>query len=200
MTVEVPHLLGQRVLLSVEFARQRAAEHAECFLGRVDLRLRVDTQQMGETRGVIEVAMRDDDEVQLHEINACRLHVLREDLGIVAGVEQDPLPAILDQRGIAPVLSHSRRLPERVVQDRDAISRSPGLSRRPYPLRSSTRARAATEQCRYDICPPRMTCGSDWSIASNEPASYGPPPHAFPRSPGARTRPTTPASASSVST
>src|SRR5205823_7135258 len=40
-----------------------------------------------------------------------------------AGIEEDSLAAVLDERREAPVLLHLRRLAERVVEDGDLLSR-----------------------------------------------------------------------------
>jgi hypothetical protein len=47
------------------------------------------------------------------------LNVVREDLGVVAGIEQDSLAAILNEGGKPPVLLHGRGLAERIVKDGD---------------------------------------------------------------------------------
>src|SRR5262249_31219484 len=43
---------------------------------------------------------------------------------VVAGVEEDPPPVVLDKRREAPVPSEAGTAPEGIVQDRDAVGRS----------------------------------------------------------------------------
>src|SRR5947207_2306130 len=67
----------------------------------------------------ITVAVRHDDKVQPGQIYALGFRVSRQDVGVVAGVEQDALPTVVDDRGVAPVLLHGRRLAEGVIEDDD---------------------------------------------------------------------------------
>ena len=73
---------------------------------------------------MVAVTVRDHDRVEAREVDAERLHVALEDRGVVAGVEQDALPAVLDQRGEAPVPRELRWSAEGVVEDRDADRKS----------------------------------------------------------------------------
>jgi hypothetical protein len=70
---------------------------------------------------VVEVTVRDDHEIQVVEPRAGGFDVSREDVGVVPGVEQDALAAVLHQRRIPPILRHPGRLAEGVVEDGDAI-------------------------------------------------------------------------------
>jgi hypothetical protein len=80
---------------------------------------------------VIAVPMRHDDEVQLRQVDALGLRVLRQDVRVVAGVEQDALAAIFHQRGVAPILLHRRALAKGVVKDGDLrLGRIGGCRRR----------------------------------------------------------------------
>src|SRR5262249_30012713 len=69
------------------------------------------------------------DEIQLGEINVFCLYVRREDVAIIARIEQDALAGNLYERREAPVLSHRSVLAERIVEDRDTVLRL-GSSRR----------------------------------------------------------------------
>src|SRR5262249_44914605 len=63
------------------------------------------------------------DEIQLGEINVFCLYVRREDIAIIARIEQDALAGNLYERREAPVLSHRSVLAERIVEDRDTVLR-----------------------------------------------------------------------------
>src|SRR5262249_38337796 len=63
--------------------------------------------------------MGDDCEIQLLQVDTLGLDIVREDLRIIAGIEQDALAAILDQRGKPPIFLHRRGLAEGVVKNRD---------------------------------------------------------------------------------
>src|SRR3954447_22132594 len=73
--------------------------------------------------------MRKNDEIQLGEINVFCLYVRREDVAIIARIEQDALAGNLYERREAPVLSHRSVLAERIVEDRDTVLRA-GSGRR----------------------------------------------------------------------
>lgn len=54
------------------------------------------------------MAMRDDDEVQPGEINIERFDIMLKDFSMIAGVEKNALPVVLDKRGETPVLCDPR--------------------------------------------------------------------------------------------
>src|SRR5580704_3116547 len=58
-------------------------------------------------------------EVQLFQVDALGLHIMREDVRVVAGVEQDAFAAILDKGGEPPIFLHRRGLAEGIVKDGD---------------------------------------------------------------------------------
>src|SRR5947209_18901113 len=66
--------------------------------------------------------MGDDCEIQLLQVDTLGLDIMREDLRIIAGIEQDAPAAIFDQRGKPPVFLHRRGLAEGVVKNRDLPS------------------------------------------------------------------------------
>src|SRR5262249_38713541 len=68
---------------------------------------------------MVAVAMGDNCEIQLPQVDALGLDIVRENLRVVAGIKQDPLAAILDKRGKSPILRHRRGLAEGVVKNRD---------------------------------------------------------------------------------
>src|SRR2546426_10668996 len=127
--VIVALLRRERFVLAIESAGQIGAIDAEAFLGRVDLHLGIHAQQIGYAAHVIAVPVRHDNEVELRQIDALRLRVLREGVAVVASVEQDALAAVLDQCGIAPVLLHAGRLAESVIKDGDLRLRRVGARR-----------------------------------------------------------------------
>ena len=68
---------------------------------------------------MVTVTVRHDDEVQPGQVYVLGLRVQRQDLGVVAGVEQDALATVVDERGVPPVLLHGRGLTECVIEDGD---------------------------------------------------------------------------------
>jgi hypothetical protein len=68
---------------------------------------------------MVPMAMRDNDEIELLEIDTLGFDIASEDLRIVAGVEQDALAAILDEGRKSPVLRHRRGLAEGIVENCD---------------------------------------------------------------------------------
>ena len=89
---------------------------------------------------MVGVAVRQDDEIEIGEVNALRLDVGGEDVAVVAGVEQDSLAGDLDERGEAPILLHRGVGAEGVVEDRDLAG---GLSRRDRRRRNQDAAPAS---------------------------------------------------------
>ena len=63
--------------------------------------------------------MRHDNEVQLRQVHALRFRVLRENVGVVASVEQDPFSSVLDERSIAPVFLHRGCFTECIIENSD---------------------------------------------------------------------------------
>jgi hypothetical protein len=55
---------------------------------------------------VVAVTMRHDNEIELPEVDAGGFDVVREDIRVVAGVEQDAPSADFEEPGKAPVLLH----------------------------------------------------------------------------------------------
>src|SRR5262249_59641321 len=78
-----------------------------------------DREKMVQAGGMVAMAVRDNGEIKLPQIDAFGVDIVSKDIGIVAGVEQNALAAILDERGKPPVLLHRRGLAERVVKNRD---------------------------------------------------------------------------------
>ena len=88
------------------------------------------------------MAMGHDHEVERGQVDTLGLHVVRKDLGVVAGVEQDALAAVLDEGGESPVLLHRRGFAERIVEDGDL-----GLVLLGEGRCYARRGPAATKQC-----------------------------------------------------
>ncbi len=55
--------------------------------------------QVVQATGMVAMAMGHDHEIERGQVDTLGLHVVRKDLGVVAGVEQDALAAILDEGG-----------------------------------------------------------------------------------------------------
>src|SRR6185437_12212599 len=63
--------------------------------------------------------MGQDDEVELRQIHALGFGVLGQDVRVIAGVKQDALAAVLDERSESPVFLQRRGLAKGVIQDGD---------------------------------------------------------------------------------
>src|SRR5215212_446964 len=68
---------------------------------------------------MVGVPVRQDDEIEIGEINALCFHVRGKRLTVIASVEQNSLASDLNERGEAPILLHRCVRAEGVVQDRD---------------------------------------------------------------------------------
>jgi hypothetical protein len=87
---------------------------------RIDLHAGVDLEEVGQPAGVVPVPVRDDHRVEAREVDAEGLDVVGEDPRVVAGVEQDSLAVVLDERREPPVLHQLGRGTEGVIEVRDA--------------------------------------------------------------------------------
>src|SRR6516164_9394530 len=56
--------------------------------------------------------MGDNCEIQLPQVDALGLDIVRENLRVIAGIKQDALATILDERGKSPIFLHRRGLAE----------------------------------------------------------------------------------------
>ena len=65
---------------------------------------------------MVAVTMGHDCEIQLPEVDTLGLHIVSEDVGIVAGVEQNALAAIFDEGEEPPILLHRGGLAEGIVK------------------------------------------------------------------------------------
>src|SRR6516225_11859838 len=63
--------------------------------------------------------MRHDCEVQLLQVDTLGLHIVREDVRIIPGIEQDTLAAILYQSREPPIFPHRGGLTKGIVKDGD---------------------------------------------------------------------------------
>jgi hypothetical protein len=88
--------------------------------------------------------MRRDCEVQLFQVNTLGRHIVREDIRIIAGIEQDALAAILDQGGEPPILFHRGGLAEGIVKDGDL-----GCVRLRIDWRDANSCRRINRHCRH---------------------------------------------------
>jgi hypothetical protein len=76
---------------------------------------------------MVAMAMRHHYEVEPGEIDTLSRRVLRQHLGVVAGVEQDALACDLDKHGVAPILLQCRIATEGIVEHRDLCLRGGGV-------------------------------------------------------------------------
>src|SRR5262249_7189414 len=117
--VEITHVRRKGFVAPVESAWQGRTEHTEVFLRRIDLHGGGDLLKMILTAPLGVVAMGDNCEIQLPQVDALGLDIVRENLRVIASIKQDALTTILDERGKSPVLRHRRGLAEGVVKNRD---------------------------------------------------------------------------------
>ena len=73
--------------------------------------------------------MRDHHKIQFRQVYAQRLHVVFENRGIIARVEQDSLSVVLHKSGKSPILRQVLRFSERIVEDRDFVLGAAGNRR-----------------------------------------------------------------------
>ena len=74
---------------------------------------------MVQSARVVAMAMRYNGKIELPQVDTLGFDIVRENLRIVARVEQDALAAILDEGRKSPVLGHRRGLAEGIVEDCD---------------------------------------------------------------------------------
>src|ERR1700722_11459190 len=118
-SVEISHVRRKGLIALVEGAWQSRTEHPEVFLRRIDLHCRIDLQKVIQPARVVAMAMGDNGKIELPQVDALGLDIVREDLRVVASVEQDTLAAILDESRKSPVLRHRRGLAEGIVEYSD---------------------------------------------------------------------------------
>jgi hypothetical protein len=66
---------------------------------------------------VIAVSVRHHNEVELRQVDALRFRILRKNLRVVAGVEQNPFPVVFDKRSVAPVFRHRGCFTECIIEN-----------------------------------------------------------------------------------
>ena len=72
---------------------------------------------------MVSMPMRDYSEIQLLKVNIRNFDIMREDIGIVTGIEKNPHAAVLHECGKSPVLLKSGRFAESIIDDGNAIRR-----------------------------------------------------------------------------
>src|SRR5262249_41494856 len=113
--VEITHVRRKGFVALIESAWQGRAEHTEVFLrrpnvfwGPIVFTCGVDIKKMFYPGRVVAVGLGENCETQLPQVDALGLDFVRKNLRVVAGIKQDPLTAILDERGKSPILRHRR--------------------------------------------------------------------------------------------
>src|SRR4051794_24225632 len=91
--------------------------------------------------------MRQDGEIEVGQVDASGPRVFGQDVRVVAGIEEDALAAVFDQRRESPVLLHLRRFAEGVVEDGDLLFRRVPRGRR----RRRRRGAAGKEQKQCEV-------------------------------------------------
>jgi hypothetical protein len=101
--------------------RGRARDVERGYLhGRIDRNAWILAQDMVEPGRMIVVAMRDDDEVEILEIDAKGVDVVDKVRGFRACIKKHAPATIFDERGISPSSLEVRGLSERIVEDGDS--------------------------------------------------------------------------------
>src|SRR6266478_426128 len=72
---------------------------------------------MAKPAGVVAMAMRNYNEVQVFQVDIQRSGIGRKDFGIIAGIKQNLLACIFDQDRESPILLQFFRISESVVKD-----------------------------------------------------------------------------------
>jgi hypothetical protein len=88
--------------------------------------------------------MRHNCEVQLLQIDTLGLHIVRKDVRIIAGIEQDALANILDQGREPPIFRHRGGLTKGIVKDGDLA-----CARLRIRWRGANPCRRADRHCSY---------------------------------------------------
>lgn len=68
---------------------------------------------------MVAVAVGDNNEIECCEVHTLGLHIVCEDLSVVAGIKKNTLSTVLNERSISPVLLHRRGLAKRIIKNRD---------------------------------------------------------------------------------
>src|SRR5271168_4962331 len=120
--IEIAHFRGQgRLGAEVRLRDLRAAETVGAVGGNVNSDAGIYFEEIFEAGGMVGMTVRNNDKVELGEIDVQGLDVAREDFGIVAGVKEDAFAIVLDERGEAPVAGELRIIAKRIVKDGDAV-------------------------------------------------------------------------------
>src|SRR5215470_11043249 len=72
---------------------------------------------MVEAGGVIAMAMRNHNEVQVSQVNVHGFDIGGKDFGVIAGIKQNLLARILDQNRKTPILLEVSRIPKSIIKD-----------------------------------------------------------------------------------
>jgi hypothetical protein len=75
---------------------------------------------------MVGVTVRNNDEVELGEINIESFDVMLKDFGVIAGVKEDPFTVVLNQSGKSPIASKSGIGAKGVVKNGDAVDSGGG--------------------------------------------------------------------------
>ena len=116
---EIPHAVRKVGVATVEGAGQARAEGAKGLARRIDRHRGIGLQHDLEARDMVAVSMRQDDQVDVAQVDVKAAHIPGEDGRVIPGIEEDVLAVILDQRREAPVARQAGLSAEGVVDDRN---------------------------------------------------------------------------------
>src|SRR2546422_10110765 len=119
--IVIAHALGERGNRLNQCRRSGATKDAERFHGSIDGNARVNGQKIFQSRGMVRMAVRNDDKIQLGEIHAEGFDVMLECRCIVSGVEEYALTVMFDESRKAPVFRDRLVVGKRVIENRNAI-------------------------------------------------------------------------------
>ena len=94
--------------------------------------------------------MGDDHEVQMGQIDLQSFDVVLKNVFVVAGVEQDALAVVLDQRRKSPITRKRRIISEGVVENSDAVASASRLHEK-CEGKNAGNAEYGTEEFQWDL-------------------------------------------------
>src|SRR5437899_9494240 len=170
--IVIAHALGERGNRLNQGRRSGAAKDTERFHGSIDGNARVNGKKIFQSGGVVRMAVRYNNKIQLGEVHAKSFDVMLECRRIVSSVEEDALAVMLEESRKAPVFGDRFVIGKRVIENRNAILGGDSIA----------------GNCKQDkSCGEREESANDfhrkssWEKAGKEPQSSSPMRMAAPR-------------------
>src|SRR5215813_10340261 len=123
LTFVVALLWWQRRIFSVKGAWQVCTKNPKSFLRRIDDHFGIYPEHITEPSHVIPVSMRHNDEIQFGQIDSFCFRIVREDVRIVSGVEQNTVTSVFHESRVSPVFLHLRSFTKGIVEHGDLCLR-----------------------------------------------------------------------------